>query len=122
MLIVSMVTIFFPPDILFFIRSAFCSVLVTLVQSLEDCHFEDLRKMTFALDLSIIAFAIAMAVKTPSKLKNHLTKIHYGTKRGHLYKPFWTKKIERVGRGGQGRSKYCSKWALFLASEPFRGP
>ena len=23
---------------------------------------------------------------------------------GHLYKPFWSKKIDRVGRGGQGRS------------------
>ena len=25
---------------------------------------------------------------------------------GHLYKPFWTKKFDRVGRRGQGRSKY----------------
>ena len=39
---------------------------------------------------------------------------------GHLYKPFWTKKIGRVGRGGQGRSKYCPEWASFLAFEPYR--
>ena len=32
------------------------------------------------------------------------------------------KKLDRVGRGGQGTSKYCPKWASFLASEPFRGP
>ena len=41
---------------------------------------------------------------------------------GHLYKLFWTKKIDQVGREGQGRSKYCPKWASFLASEPSLGP
>ena len=41
---------------------------------------------------------------------------------GHLYKPFWTKKNDRVGRGGQGRSKYCPEWASLLALEPSRGP
>ena len=41
---------------------------------------------------------------------------------GYLYKPFWTKKIDRVGRGGQGRSKYCPEWASLLALEPSGGP
>ena len=41
---------------------------------------------------------------------------------GHLYKLFWTKKIDRVGRGGQERSKYCQIWASFLALEPSLGP
>ena len=35
---------------------------------------------------------------------------------------FGPKKFDRVGRGGQGRSKYCQIWASFLASEPSRGP
>ena len=33
---------------------------------------------------------------------------------GHLYKLFWTKKIDRVGRGGQRRSKYGPEWASLL--------
>ena len=33
---------------------------------------------------------------------------------GHMYKPFWTKKIDRVGRGGQGRSKYGPEWASLI--------
>ena len=35
---------------------------------------------------------------------------------------FGPKKIDRVGRGGQGRFKYCPKWASFLASRPSLGP
>ena len=35
---------------------------------------------------------------------------------------FGPKKFDQVGRGGQGRSKYCQIWASFLASEPSRGP
>ena len=50
MLIVSMVTIFFPPDILFFIRSAFGLVLVTLVLSLEYCHSDGWKTKTFVTD------------------------------------------------------------------------
>ena len=47
---------------------------------------------------------------------------------GHLYKQFWTKKIDRVDRRGQRRSKYGPEWASFiyiytklLALEPSRG-
>ena len=32
----------------------------------------------------------------------------------HLYKPFWTKKIDQVGRGGQKRSKYGPEWASLV--------
>ena len=34
---------------------------------------------------------------------------------------FGPKKFDQVGRGGQGRSKYCQIWASFLPSEPSRG-
>ena len=33
---------------------------------------------------------------------------------GHLYKQFWTKKIDRVDRRGQGRSKYGPEWASLI--------
>ena len=35
---------------------------------------------------------------------------------------FGPKKFDRVGRGGQGRSKYCQIWASFWASEPSKAP
>ena len=37
---------------------------------------------------------------------------------GHLYKQFWTKKIDRVDRRGQGRSKYGPKWASLMSRSP----
>ena len=33
---------------------------------------------------------------------------------GHLYKQFWTKKIDWVDRRGQGRSKYGPEWASLM--------